>query len=945
MLFYRLRSIIMVTFKRLWAQRALTAATTLGLTMAVALFMTVPLYSDAVNFRILEERLVAQSDNHNRPPFAYMFNYIGAWHDPLDWDDVAEADEFMSGAGSLELGLPVVDTVHHFESDIYQIFSDDSDSYEDSSSAITLLKFVTTSGISEYITFGSGTFPEAAAVGEPIEVAISRAFADEVGWQTGETYIAFNGRDVSANQFFEVTVSGIWQATNSNEPWWPYKPTVYDDLMLVAEDAFYDQIAPVIDDEVYLATWYVILDGRRVGTRDVNRLLGSAASVERRLQRLLPNASTLVTPADPLQLYSGQVRELSILLFAFNVPTIGLVLAFVGLVGGLAANQRRTEFAVLRSRGGTVGQLLGVALLESLLLGAVAFVLGTGTGLLLTQFMGRARSFLDFSAESALRVAISREAIYAGLLAIAIAALAQLVPTFTTSRYTIVSYKLIQARSSLKPWWQRAWLDMVLLAIAIYGFYTLQGQGSLVVEGSNADGSTFQNPLLILLPALTIFAVTLLFLRLLPLVMHLASYLLMQTNSITLLQASRYLARSPQHYNTPLILLVLTVSFSVFTASLARTLDFQLYDEAFYETGADINLFTLPNDAGSNNPFAILERDSSFVFLPVSDYEELEGVRSAARVGEFTALARVGTTQVNGNFMGIDQSDFRDTAYWRPDFSRYRFGSLMNALANASDGVLVPERLLRQLSLDVGDILPMSMKVDSSTVEYDMQIVGTFNYFPTWNPSTDEPLFIGNLDALFERAGGEFPYRVWLETDGVLDENQLRSELNRRFLGGTTWKEPHSVIADQLLEPQRQGLFGLLSVGFVAAALLTVLGLFLYAMFSYRRRLVELGVLRAVGLSTKKMTSLIAWELALLIFSGVVLGTTTGVAVSRLYVPFLQVGTIEERVPPYIVEIAWDSVSQVYILFVLLFLVALAALITLALRMRVFMAVKLGETV
>ena len=60
----------------------------------------------------------------------------------------------------------------------------------------------------------------------------------------------------------------------------------------------------------------------------------------------------------------------------------------------------------------------------------------------------------------------------------------------------------------------------------------------------------------------------------------------------------------------------------------------------------------------------------------------------------------------------------------------------------------------------------------------------------------------------------------------------------------------------------------MLSVGFLAAALLTVLGFFLYALFSFRRRFIEMGVLRAVGLSAGQMTVFLASELAFLIVVG-----------------------------------------------------------------------------
>ena len=49
--------------------------------------------------------------------------------------------------------------------------------------------------------------------------------------------------------------------------------------------------------------------------------------------------------------------------------------------------------------------------------------------------------------------------------------------------------------------------------------------------------------------------------------------------------------------------------------------------------------------------------------------------------------------------------------------------------------------------------------------------------------------------------------------------------------------------------------------------------------------------------------------------------------------------------PPFLVEIAWDAVSRIYILFGALFVVALSVLAALLLRMKIFQAIKLGETV
>ena len=66
---------------------------------------------------------------------------------------------------------------------------------------------------------------------------------------------------------------------------------------------------------------------------------------------------------------------------------------------------------------------------------------------------------------------------------------------------------------------------------------------------------------------------------------------------------------------------------------------------------------------------------------------------------------------------------------------------------------------------------------------------------------------------------------------------------------------------------------------------------------------------------------------------------------SLLFVPFLQIGaSTQSQYPPFQIEIAWLSIAQIYVLFALLFFAALSALSALLVRMKIFQAIKLGET-
>jgi len=936
--------ILRVTLKRLWTQRGITIASICGLTVAVVLMEIVPLYADAVNFRILEEQL-ATLDDKRRPPWSYIYTYSGDWHGDVEWDTIQPADDYLRNEASRTLGLPLDFVVRHVETSKYRLFPTNQTDYKGEYS-LGFANLATTTEIEARIELVEGALPAVPNnASEPIEVLITQNFATETGWQVGEQYLMLKVGRTDEEPNITVRIAGIWQPRDADEPFWFYGPTNFDDLFLVPENTFANILAPALGDEVKFALWYLVMDGGDVGTEQIERLVAGAAQVEQKVDVLLPGATSFIAPTENLRSYRRALDDLTLPLFSINVPTIWMALAFIGLVAGLAVGQQRNEIAVIRSRGGTRLQVISMAIVEGVLLGLIAFGLGTIAALWLTQLLGQTRSFLDFSGTTAVRLNLTRQAINAGILAIFLALIARIIPAIGASRHTIVTYKQEQSRSLSKPWWQRAWLDVFLLAVVGYGIYVLRQQGSLTLSNESRTADPFQNPLLLLLPAMTIFALTLLFLRFLPWIMQLVGWLVARSNSVSLLQAVRYLARTPRYYTIPLGLLVLTIGLAVFTASFARTIDLQLYDQSFYQIGADINLAILrPSPLGfgpQTNSDELL-----FTYLPASAYERISVIKHATRVGTYDVRSQIDGRRVSGQFIGVDPAQFHKVAYWRWDFSRYRFGSLMNALGNHPNGVLVPDSLLNSSTLSVGDPIRYVLSLGGSNVEFVSVVVGSFDYFPTWYPTENNLLIVGNLTNVFEVAGGEFLYQVWAESNGPIEAESFRQALRDLQVFSASWDEARPLVSLVQSQPQRQGLFGLLSVGFITSALLTVFGFFLYALFSLQRRTIELGILRAVGLSRSRMIRLVAWELVLLVTCGLLLGTALGVLVSQQFIPFLQVGDeVSDLVPPYFVEIAWRAVAQIYILFGLFFVAATIGLSWRLLRTKLFEAIKLGETI
>jgi putative ABC transport system permease protein len=966
----RIWAVFVVTAKRIFSHKGLILANLFGLVVSVALTMSVPLYTDSIYYRIFNEKLAigdeaTTQEEKRRPPFAFMFRYIGSWSGPVEWEDVQPVDDYLSGPGQTALGLPNQLLVRHFTTDSFRLFPAGDVSLYNLSEPLAWVKFATFSDFEQHVTLLEGNYP---AVAEPrsdsvIEVLLSEALATKLGVQIGESYTIFEdtAEKVAGNTGqFPIRVAGIWKAKDPKEQYWFYNTDAFEEELIVPEESMKNRIHPYRVDEVNLALWYYVLDGTRFNISESRALLYRITAMQQRVDTLLQNTDLSVSPADKLITFDRSSRLLTLLLYAFSVPFIALILAFIALVSGLGVEVRRNEIAMVRSRGLTVAQLVGIAVAEGVFLGAVALLVGAPASEMLALVIGKTRSFLSFNPGLNLRVQLSMDALYLGVGVIGLAILMQLAPTLSAAQHTVVTYKADRARSSLRPWWQRAGLDLMLMVPTAYGAYLLSRQGSVAMVGNNVSTDPFQNPLLFLVPVLGIFSITLLFLRFLPFIMSGIAWLVSLTRSIGLLLAARHLSRSPGFYSTPLVLLTVTLSLSAFTASLAQTLDNHLYDQIYYKNGSDLSLF----EFGQSNQMATMfagasgtptgeepaeetsEEDAgpAWTFFPVSEHLKVDGVKHAARVGQYSAVVQAGGHAINGSFIGIDRVDFPGAAFWRRDFARDNLGILMNSLAISPNAVLAPRSFLAQYGLKVGDTARVEVKVYDRMVEMDAKVTNTIDLFPTWYPETG-PLIVGNLDYLFEQAGEKFPYGVWLQTDSAANTEVLLQGFQDLDLDVVSAEDSRGQIALEQTMPNRQGLFGMLTVGFAASAVITVLSFLLYALFSFRRRFIELGVLRAIGLSAGQMTTFLASELAFLILVGAGVGTLTGIWAGKLFIPYLQVGADPSSlVPSFIVVIAWPIILRIYAMIGILFIVALSALVALLLRMKIFQAIKLGET-
>ena len=957
---YTLLSLLPVAARRLWNHRLLMGCLLAGLLAAVSLLASIPLYADAVQNRLLQGELT-EAGTH-RPPFAFLWRYVGAWHGDVSWEQYGPINTYLTEQAPGVIDLPLDEqlgggqTIRHVSTARLRLFPEGDGPFSQREPLIwTSIGFI--SGLAEQIELVEGSYPSTGSGQEPVEVLISRPLADLLGLQVGEGYILFGGGNLS----LPLRIAGVWQPRDPADPFWFYQPGAFDEMLLTSEEAFAGQVATTLPTPVGTAVWYQIYDGGRIRPATVNALLERVAVAEARVTALLNNATLDASPVTALQGYGRTNLLLTLTLTIFSLPVVGLILYFIALVAGMVVARSQSEIAILRSRGATRGQIVTIYLLEGTLVGGLGLAGGLWLGARLAELMGRTRTFLDPALlgggppvveggqiMTELTPVLSGAALVYALIGVGLALLALLVPALLAVGHTIVTMRWQQARSLLAPVWQRYYLDVALLIPPFYGWYQLERQGSIGLLGGGND--PFANPLLFLVPILFCFALALVAIRLFPLLMAGLAWLAAWLPGVTLLLMLRQLARSSAQYTGPLLLLSLTLSLASFTASMAVTFDDHLYDQVYYQVGADLNLAelgeNLEDEEQPGQPGAAGRDEPRWLFLPVSDHLLIPGVQAAARVGEYSATSSIGGRQQTGRILGIDRADFIRVAFYRPDFAANEsLGGLMNRLAVQRDHILVSREFMSRNSLQVGDPLRLTIGAAGEFADVPFTIAGPIDLFPSQYPQ-DGPFFVANLDHIHEGLGGAFPYNVWLRADPDVPGSQIVS--GARELGFTvvTYREARELILTEQTRPERQGLFGLLSVGFLAAAVLTVLGFLVYAVVSFRRRFIQLGMLRAVGLSVGQMAAYLAGEQAILILAGIGLGTGLGVWASRLFIPFLQVGSGRSAlIPPFVVQVAWEQLGTIYALFGVMFVVAVAILILLLVRMRVFEAIKLGEAV
>ena len=151
-----------VALRRLWHQRLLMLCLWVGLVAAVGLLSSIPLYSDAVNLNLLQGELTEAGTY--RPPFAFLWRYIGAWNGDISWEEYGPVNRYLEGQAAAAIALPLPTQIRHVQTAKLRLFpTTDSQAFVNQEPLLwASIGFI--SHLEEHIQLLDGEFPAAADV-------------------------------------------------------------------------------------------------------------------------------------------------------------------------------------------------------------------------------------------------------------------------------------------------------------------------------------------------------------------------------------------------------------------------------------------------------------------------------------------------------------------------------------------------------------------------------------------------------------------------------------------------------------------------------------------------------------------------------------------------------------------------------------------------------------
>jgi putative ABC transport system permease protein len=704
-----------------------------------------------------------------------------------------------------------------------------------------------------------------------LQASIASSAAHEIDKGAGDLlFLSADTRDpLSFRQqnVVAIRISGLFEVTDPADPFWYEDPTLeHVSIRTLGGDSKLIDVGALLPTEAYDAlihagqtfiptrtTWRSIIDPAKLTSASLDKTVVDL----RRLETTFPQ--TQVTSAGtgagtamrsgllPL-LVGHQTRwaSASAILTVVAIGPAAVAIAALGLVATIAARRRRPALALVRGRGGTLGQLVRAVFLE----GCVIAIPSLAVAILLAITLVPAGS--------------DRPTIIAATL-VAAAAIGLLILTAMPGTLAAARGARDEDGGSRGVSARRLVFDLLVILAAAGGAYLLPERG---VRGSSSTGTlTGADPLIAAVPALAGIAAGLTAIRLVPLPLRAVGALARRGRGLIPMLALR---RAVHGGTTAAVLIVLLAAASIgaFSSAALVHLDRASNAAAWHEIGAPIRV------------------TSQVGTLPTGlDPTALPGVRSSAAL--FSAFIQVGPRNVRVQFVAVDLPAYEAMVAGTPADPE----PTADMLATAPPGGVVPVLASANLvGRSDGVQLGQRLDVVAEGYHYPITVVGSRATFPTFDP---DAVFIvasrPQLQAIHPEAQLS-PVTLFLDApEAELDA--IRTAVTSQATAATV--ESRAAFAAAFTDsPVTAAIVAGVAVAALVAAVYAALAVTAALALAGAARATEVAHLRMIGMSRRDALGLALIEHGPTVLLAFIAGVALGLGLFALLEPGLGIDAI-----------------------------------------------------
>lgn len=926
--------------QKMWHKKWMNLCLLLGITLLVATLVSFPLYEHAAYNRMLHDEFETYLAEQGKWP---AVNTLATFSKKdKKGETVAKMENFVEELND-SLSVTGLQSISYYSLTASEITS--SMNRPDLSGKI--LRLGTMSGLEDHVTIRYGeSFSETGKTSDGVfEVLVEESCLVEKGLLLGETISLTNVLDGNGNPV-RVMVKGVFDTSRNEDFYWQIDKAELVGCCFMKEELFRTEFL-----------------GERVGKYNITCNYFQLFSYEDLTYEQIPSLyettkymteksayrSVFRKPAytEILERYQSKQIRIAGTLRILQIPVLIMLAAFLIMISNQMYEMEKNEISVIKSRGSYRRQIFLLYLYQNLLLSAVGGVLGIGIGRAFASVLGATRNFLEFSREASLPVAFHRQGFLFALAGMVFSLVCLTLPAIPHSGISIVNLK--QKKSEIKkPLWQKLFLDVILLLVSLYGYYSfrkdLTAISDTVLSGEGLD------PLLYISSSLFILGAGLFYLRLQPLLVQLiyqigkrrwgpAGYISFMENR-----------KNGRKQQMIMLFLIMTISLGMYHAIVARTILDNALKNREYLDGADVIImekWAQIKDEDGMFTGAYLEPDyqkymtAGFVKNCTRVYYDDEAYYSEGKNDRQPVTA-----------MGIHTKEFGTITSLPDGLNEKSYYTYLNELALVSDGVLVSSNFRTKYGYEIGDAIYFRA---SGGKQASGRIVDFVDYWPGFatekrildadkTAHAQEGYLIVTHYELLRKAWAGLPYEVWIDAKDDYDVSDVYDFIEENHIQVKRYVNRQQDIRSVLEDPLLQGTNGVLTLGFVVTIMLCVIGYLIYWIMSVKERELIFGVLRASGFHKGELTAMLFSEQ---LFSGVfscLAGALIGGLTSKLYIPILQYAyASEDQSLPMEMIVDKMDMMRLYGVIVCAMLICLVVLIRILQRMNITKALKLGE--